>query len=258
MIKKLDAAFARWPVPGENPGPPAAPSEAARSGWFVADKDVNQTRVSIGVRAIDRYDPDYYAAQIMNYIIGGGGFSSRLVNSIRSDEGLAYHVGSSIDGGVYYPDPWRIDFETKARSTARATELALDEIRRMAGEPVSPQELDAAKRSFIEGFPARFPSAGAIAGGLAADEVTGRYQRDPKSLAEYTQRVDAVTAADVQRVAKRLLDPSKMTFLFVGNASEMALTDGKHDVTLVKLAGRDLSKVPLRDPLTMKEQGTAE
>ena len=253
MVRKLEAAFARWPVSGENPGPPAAPTEAPRAGWFVADKDVNQTRVSIGLRAIDRYDPDFYAAQVMNFILGGGGFSSRLVNSIRSDEGLAYQVRSSLEGGVYYAGPWRIAYQTKARSTARATELALDELKRIVDQPVSAEELDTAKKSFVEGFPARFPNAQSIAGGLAADEVTGRFQRDPHFLAEYGQRFDAVTSADVQRVARRLLDPAKMTFLFVGNATEMALSDGKHDVTLSKLAGTDLTRVPLRDPLTMKE-----
>ncbi len=253
MVKKLEAAFAHWPTPGENPGPPAAPSDSTRSGWFVADKDVNQTRVSIGLRALDRYDPDFYAAEVMNFILGGGGFSSRLLNRIRSDEGLAYQVRSGLEGCVYYPQELRIAYQTKVRSTARATQLALEEIRRIMIAPVSDAELTTAKKSFIEGFPSRFPNAGAMAGNLAAEEVTGRYQRDPRYFAEYTKRVDAVTADDVQRVAKRLLDPTKMTFLFVGNATEMALTDGKHDVTLAGLSHGQMKSVPLRDPLTMKE-----
>ena len=170
---------------------------------------MNQTRVSIGLRTIDRYDPDFYAAQVMNFILGGGGFTSRLVNRIRSDEGLAYSVGSRFEGGFYYPDLWRASFQTKARSTAFATQIALTEIKRMRDEPVTDTELETAKNSFIEGFPARFPNAAGIAGTLAAEELTGRWQKDPRNLAEYTQRMKTVTAQDVQRVAQRLLDPAE-------------------------------------------------
>jgi zinc protease len=252
MEKKLKQAFAAWPTPGENPGPPPAPPAPAGAGWFLAPKEVNQTRVTFGLRSIDRYDPDYYAAQVMNSILGGGGFSARLVNRIRSDEGLAYSVGSRFEGGFYYPDLWTTGFQTKARSTAYALSLALVEIGRMRDDLVSDDELETARNSFIEGFPARFPNAAAIAGALAAEELTGRYRRDPKFLAEYTGRIQAVTAQDVQRVARRLLDPQKMTFLLVGDSKEMLQSDGKHEVTLGQLAGGEPKQVALRDPLTMK------
>ena len=104
----------------------------------------------------------------------------------------------------------------------------------------------------IEGFPARFPTAQAIAGALAADELTGRYRKDPAYLSQYASRIGAVSLADVQRVAQRLLDPAKLTFLMVGSAKEMVLPDGKHDVTLTKLAGGEPKRIPLRDPMTMK------
>jgi zinc protease len=252
MVRALDKAFAGWPTPGENPGPPKPPTATFAPGWYVVDKSVNQTRVSLGLPAIDRYDRDFYAAQVMNFILGGGGFTSRLVNRIRSDEGLAYSVSSRLEGGTYYADPWRTYFQTKARSTAFAISIALQEIGRVRDSLVTDDELQTAKNSFIEGFPARFPTAQAIASALAADEVTGRYQRDPAFFTEYTSRISAVTAADVQRVARRLLDPARMAFLMVGDAGEMALGDGKHDVLLAKLAGGEPKRIPLRDPLTMK------
>jgi predicted Zn-dependent peptidase len=252
MTKKLESAFGKWPTQGELAGPPAAPTTPSQAGWFVAGKDVNQTRVSIGVRALDRYDPDYYAALVMNYVLGGGGFTSRLVNRIRSDEGLAYSVNSRFEGGAYYADPWRLVYQTKVRSTPYATQIALEELRKIREKPVTQEELDTAKNSFIEGFPSRFPTTTAIAGALAAEEITGRYARDPGWFGEYAKRIGAVTLADVQRVAQRLLDPAKMTFLFVGNAKEMSMGDGKHDVTLVKLAGGEPKALALRDPATMK------
>jgi zinc protease len=252
MVKKLQQAFAGWPTKGENPGPPAAPVAPMKTGWYIAEKEVNQTRVSFGLRTIDRYDPDFYAAQVMNFILGGGGFTARLVNRIRSDEGLAYSVGSRFEGNFYYPDLWRVSFQTKARSTAFATQIALTEVKRMREEPVSTTELETAKNSFIEGFPARFPNAAGIAGTLAAEELTGRWKRDPRNLSEYAQRMQAVTVQDVQRVAQRLLDPQKMVFLLVGSGKEIAEPDGKHEVTLSQLAGGEPARIPLRDPLTMK------
>jgi predicted Zn-dependent peptidase len=252
MKQKLEKAFSGWPTPGENPGPPKPPTAPAAQGWYVVDKDVNQTRVSLGLRALDRYDRDFHAAQVMNYVLGGGGFTSRLVNRIRSDEGLAYSVRSSFEGGTYYADPWRAFFQTKARSTAFGISIALTEIGRIRDSLVTTGELETAKSAFIEGFPARFPTAQAIAGALAAEELTGRYQKDPGYFGQYAGRISAVTAQDVQRVAQRLLDPAKLAFLMVGSAKEMALPDGKHDVELAKLSGGDPIRIPLRDPMTMK------
>ncbi|MFH1842122.1 MAG: pitrilysin family protein [bacterium] len=252
MLGKLEAAFADWPVPGENPGPPAAPTAPADPGWYAVDKDVNQARICLGIPSLDRYDPDWYAALVMNDVLGGGGFTSRLVNRIRSDEGLAYSVRAALGQGVYYADPWRAAFQTKVRSTAFAIDIALTEVRRIREELVTEDELLIAKNSFIESLPTGFETAGAIAGALAMEELTGRWQRDPDYYAEYRDRIAAVTADDVQRVAQRLLDPERMTFLIVGKVADAKLGDGKHDVSLTGLAGGEPTLLPLRDPLTME------
>lgn len=252
MKKALEKAFADWPWQAQNPGAPAAPTAAPPVGWFAVDKEVNQARVSFGLPALDRYDPDWYAALVMNDILGAGGFSSRLVNRIRSDEGLAYSVRSSLAGGVYYPEEWRVAFQTKVNSTAFAVSIALQEIARIRDEKVSDDELALAKASFIESLPAGFETAGSIAGALALEELTGRYQRDPAYYREYAERINAVTADDVQRVAQRLLDPAKMTFLIVGDVGEAMAGDPKHDVSIAVIAGGEPQLLPLRDPLTMK------
>ena len=254
LKKKLETAFAKWPNAGERPGPPAAPTTQMRPGWFLCDKDVNQGRVSVGLRSMDRYDPDFFAARVMNYVFGGGGFSSRLVNRIRSDEGLAYSVRSTIEGGTYYADPFRITFQSKVRSVAYATQVALKEVARMRDSMVTEQELSLAKNSMIETFPTLFDNPTAVAGLLAVEELTGRYKKDPTYFQTYRDKVRAVTAADVQRVARRLLDPGKMTYLMVGNAKDMLLGDPKHDASLTTLAGGEPPRLPLRDPMTMKLQ----
>lgn len=252
MVKKLEQAFGKWPVPGEKPGTPPAPAEPAKSGWFMVEKDVNQGRVSIGLPTIDRYDRDWSATRVMNDILGGGGFTSRLVNRIRSDEGLAYSVNSRIEGGTYYPEPWRLVFQSKVRSVAYATQIAMTEIRRMRDSLVTASELEASRNKFVESLPVQFETANAIAGALAVEELTGRYEKDPTYYADYAKRLQAVSAADVQRVAKRLLDPDKMTVLMVGNTKDMMLGDDKHTASIKTLAGGDPKRLPLRDPLSMK------
>jgi zinc protease len=253
MAKALERAFARWPFAAERPAPPPAPAAAAVSGWHLVDKDVNQGRVSIGLRAIDRYDPDYAAVLVMNDILGGGSFSSRLVNRIRSDEGLAYSVRSALESGTWFPDAWRAGFQSKVQSVAYASGIALHEIARMRDSLVTPTELEVSKNKFVETFPTRFETAGAIAGQLAADELTGRRERDPDYWPRFRERIAKVSAEDVRRVARRLLDPSKLCVLVVGNAADMMKGDPKHpEAAITALAGGEPKRLPLRDPLTMK------
>jgi len=252
MIKKLEAAFAKWPNPAERPGPPAGPIAPMARGWYMTDKDVNQGRVSMGIPGLQRDDPDIYAARVMNDILGGGGFTSRLTNRIRSDEGLAYQVSSRLGNGIFYPEPWRLVFQSKVRSVAYAAQIALDELRKMRDSLVTTEELEGSKSKFIEAFPTQFATAAAIAGTLAAEELTGRYQRQPDYFATYRDKIKAVTQADVARVARRLLDPDKLVVLMVGNASDMLQGDPKYPAQLSTLAKGEPRRLPLRDPLTMK------
>src|SRR5262249_58486475 len=97
-----------------------------------------------------------------------------LVNRIRSDEGLAYSVNSRIEGGTYYAEPWRLVFQSKVRSVAFATEIAMTEIQKMRDSMVTPTELEASRNKFSESLPVQFETANAIAGTLAVEELTDR------------------------------------------------------------------------------------
>src|SRR5262249_21182108 len=164
----------------------------------------------------------------------------------------AYSVNSRIEGGTYYAEPWRLVFQSKVRSVAYATEIAMAEIRRMRDSLVTATELEASRNKFVESLPTQFETANAIAGTLAVGELTGRYDGDPGYFADYAKRLDAVTPVDVQRVARRLLDPGKLTVLMVGNTKDMLLGDDKHPASLKTMAGGEPKRLPLRDPLTMK------
>lgn len=252
MVAKLEKLFADWPFRGESA--PAVPANTtfAKPGVYIVDKDVNQGRVSVMLPGIRRDDPDYFPVVVMNDVLGGGGFTSRITNRVRSDEGLAYSAGSAFPGGVYYPLTFRAGFQSKSRTVAYATSVVVEEIRRIASEPVSAEELNTAKNSFIETFPRTFATKAQIAMTFAQDEITGRYTSDPDYWKNYRAKIDRVTAADVQRVAKKFLSSDKMVILIVGKKSDILAGDLKHNVDLQALAGNRLVDVPLRDPMTMK------
>jgi len=250
MIQKLEASFAGWPGTAAPVPPVPAEIQTAAPGVYRIQKDVNQGRVSIGLPSVRRDDPDAYALEVMNEILGGSGFTSRITKTVRSDEGLAYSAGSGLRFGIYYPGAFRAEFQSKSRSVSYAASLVLQEIKGMREKPVTAEELDTIKRNLIETFPSTFNSKAQTVGIFAADEYT---KRDPSYWQTYRDRINAVTAADVQRVAQKYLVPEKLVVLVVGDQKEIDLGDGKHQTSLEALAeGRKVVVLPLRDPLTMK------
>ncbi len=252
MIARLEKLFADWPFTGERPPAVPADPKLAPAGAYLVEKDVNQGRVSVLLPGVRRDHPDMFPILVMNDILGSGGFTSRIVNRIRSDEGLAYSAGSAFPGGVYYPSTFTAYFQTKGRTVAYATGIVLEEMRRIAAEPVSDVELETARKSFIDSFPRVFATKGQIAGTFAQDEFTGRYARDPGYWRTYREKVAAVTKADIQRVAKTYLTPGRVVVLAVGRREEILQGHPDHPERLPELVGNKVIRVPLRDPLTLK------
>lgn len=253
MIGKLEKLFADWPWAGTPPPPIPQNIEMAAPGVYLVDKAVNQGRVSLLLPGIKRENPDYLAVLMMNDILGGSGFSSRLVNRVRSDEGLAYSVGSVFQGGIYFPYAFRAAFQSKSRTVAYATSLVVEEMKRIVSEQVKEEELENSKRSFIDRIPRTFASKGQAAGIFAGEEYTGRFKTDPQYWQTVGSRIKAVTKEDVQRVAKKYLTPERLVILVVGEKDEIIKGHPDHPVKLTDIGGK-VVELPLRDPLTMKPQ----
>jgi predicted Zn-dependent peptidase len=251
LLAKLEAAFKGWPSNKAAVPDVPKPTQTPVAGIYTVNKpDVNQGRVSIGHLGSMRDNPDSYAVEIMNNILGGGGFTSRITSRVRSDEGLAYSAGSSYGMGVYYPGAFRASFQSKSASTSQAIQIVLEEINRIRTAKVSAEELETAKNSAVETFPRIFSTAGQIAGTFAQDEYT---KRPVDYWDTYRQRVAAVTADEVQRVAQKYLDPSKLVVLVVGNIDDITKGNPDHpEYSLTKLAATgQIRRIPLPDPLTM-------
>ena len=252
MVAQLEELFGHWPYPGETPPAIGTNAHMASPGIYWVNKDVNQGRVAILLPGVMRNNPDFLALQVMNDILGGGGFTSRIMNRVRSDEGLAYGAGSSFPGGVYYPLAFQAGFASKSRSVTYATGIVLEELKRISASPVGAEELVTAKRSFIDTFPENFNTKAKTAVLFARDEFTGRFAEDPHYWQTWRSRIESVSAADVQRVAREYLHPDRAVILMVGQVAEIEKGDPAHPTPLTQLSSGPVTTLPLRDPLTLQ------
>ena len=216
----LDTVLGGLPEQGTAPLPEPADLQLT-GGVTVIDWDSPQTVVSFAGPGLAIDDPDYFAAYVANHILGGGGFSSRLMEEIREKRGLTYGVGTTLATGVY-GQTWQGGMAGSNATTGQAVDLIRQEWDRMAEGGVTDQELNDAKTYLTGEYPLRFDGNGSIAGILAGMQLIG-FPIDYVNTRN--EKVEAVTAEDVKRVTGRLLDADDLRFVLVGRPEGIAGTD---------------------------------
>ena len=248
LLSKLNTMMAGWPNHDLNlPEIPDQILDPKPGVYMIAKEDVNQSRIRIGHIGVKRDIPDEYALMVMNDILGGGGFTSRIVRRVRSDEGLAYSAGSRFDRPVEYPGTFRAYFQTKHATAAFGTRLILDEIERIRSELCDTEAVETAKAGFISGVVNPFSSNTAIVNTFADDDYTGRAD---DYWQHYTENMRAVTAEDVLAAAQEYLHPDKLVFLVVGDPEAVEQGSSEHPERFSDFG--QITVLPLRDPLTLE------
>jgi len=193
--------------------------EKKTNGVIKLDKDLAQANILLGHIGISRDNPDYYAVSVMNYIFGGGGFSSRLMQSIRDEMGLAYDVDSSFslnkEKGLF-----QVEVQTKNESADLVISEILKQMERIRKEYVSDEELTDAKSYLTGSFPRRLDTNRKIADFLTLVEF---YNLGLDYIEKYSTYINSVTKEDILRVARKYLDPENYVLVIVANQKKAAL-----------------------------------
>ncbi len=208
--------FGSWKKGAVQPRPAKKPTAIDKKVVQFIEKDLTQSTIMIGHPGISRTNPDFYAVTVMNHILGAGGFSSRLMDSIRDKQGLAYGISSHYDTRAM-PGSFWINLQTRTETTNQAISSVLYEMKAIREAPVTDQELAEAKAFLMGSFPLRLDSTAKMAQVLAQVEF---YGLGFDYFSRYTKWIERVTKEDVLRVAKQYLDPQRYALVVVGNIAK--------------------------------------
>jgi predicted Zn-dependent peptidase len=214
-VDKMEQYFGNWgaSIPALDV---ASPPKKAEYGLFIIRKQIPQSTAVSGEFTLSKNDPDFYAFTILDFIIGSGGFSSRIFSAVRNNEGLAYSAGSFYKARANY-GVFGTYAITKTASTIQAIQLINDILRDVAGGSVSPSELDSAKKSILNSFIFSFVQPSQI----ASQQMSIAFEKLPADfLSGYRKRIEAVTQDDLKRVAAKSLNENRRMTLIVGDADQ--------------------------------------
>jgi zinc protease len=216
IAQALNEAFRSW-TKGEPATPPVTPSKVGSAETIRVNKDLTQANIILGHEGVGRENPDYYAIQVMNYVLGGGGFASRTLDSIRNERGLAYSVYSYFSAEKGH-GTFELVMQTKNETVLEAIRIAKAEIHRMREELITEGELSDARDYLTGSFPLRFDTNRKVANFLAQVEY---FQLGLNYPDRYPDLIRRVTREDVRRVAQTYLKPEKLITVIVANQKKI-------------------------------------
>jgi len=213
-VKELiEKYFSDWKKGNDDIVSPSMAVMNYTPGVYYAKRDMNQAHIRFGQMGLDSKNPDRYAMDVMNFALGGGGFSSRMTNMVRTTSGLAYSVGTYA-----YNRPFGGTFfaycQTRAEAAGKALRMMLDIIKDVKENGITEDELKLAKESIINGYVFGYDTPSKIVNDRAYKDLLGF---PPDQLERDLKAYQAVTLADCNRVAQKYLEPDKMVIIITGN-----------------------------------------
>ena len=232
LLAKLRDLFGDWRRgPAMTTAIPVPETNETSAVRFIA-KTTSQTHLRAGHLSLKETDPDYPALVLLNDILGGGSFRSRLFQDVRTKQGLAYSVSSVLRAGIYAPGVWGMRTETKSASTRQVIATLVANLERLREQPVSDDELEEAKAAFINSFIFSFSSSASILNRRIELEYDGL----PKDfLQQLRDKVMALTKEELLEVARRHLHPDRLKILAVGPAETAGVLATFGEVKEIKL-----------------------
>ncbi|MCA9424383.1 MAG: insulinase family protein [Candidatus Omnitrophica bacterium] len=222
LMETLEKLFGDWPkFEGEIPEPQVGDQVSVGETFFI-EKDLNQSTVRFGHLGIRKDNPDAIPLDVLNFVIGGGGFSSRLVNEVRTRGGYAYMVASIFDEPLLQGQFVTI-LQTQSKNTMEATELAKEVISK-AIQPgsLTDEEIELAKESKLNDFVFNFETPQAVVQAYADLEF---YGLPDNYLETYRENLAKVTREDLEKVGTKYIHPDKMSLLVLGNSEVKPLLE---------------------------------
>ena len=215
IMAKVGTAFSSWKQ-GTPPEMnfPEAPQVKGMKIILINKPDATQSNVKIGHLGINRYNPDIYACRVMNYVLGGGGFVSRMMADIRAKRGLTYDINSQFAYQRFTGD-FTVTTFTRTDSTAKAVQAAIEQLQKIRQSDVTPEELSETVSFYSGFFPRQFETPQQVANQMSTVEL---YGLGKNYLPDYIDNIAKVTAKDVRAAAQKYIHPDDLLIVVVGKA----------------------------------------
>jgi zinc protease len=233
MIAQLNRLIAKLPDAYKS-GPDSLPPfrGAAAPGVYLVDKQAAQATIKMGAPGVKRPHPDYDPLAVASYVFGDGGFTSRLMEKVRSNEGLAYGVDSDVGSDYNRQATVGVSLQTKVETGAYAVKIVLEEMEKMARQGITDAELQRAKDGLIKSLPSMFDTPIATARIFAQGEI---WKRDPDHYVNYVKTLEKMTKEEVNAAFRKYFNKDSMRIVVVGPKETLLKKDARSGLSLSSL-----------------------
>lgn len=233
LTAQLNKLVAQFPEAYKNKPDSLPPFRGpAKPGVYLIDKQATQATIKMGAPGVKRPHPDYYPLVVASYVFGDGGFTSRLMEKVRSNEGLAYGVDSDVGSDYLRQATVGVSLQTKVETGAYAIKIVLDEMERMAKDGITDAELQRAKDGLIKSLPSLFDTPASTARIFAQGEI---WKRSPDHYLEYIQTLNKMGKAEVNAAFRKYFQRDSMRIVVVGPREALLKKDERTGLQLGSL-----------------------